>query len=194
MKTAIYARVSTNDQTNEPQRRELLEFAARRGWEDLAEYSDTISGAKFTRTGLDRLMADVRRGQIERVVVVKLDRLGRSLPHLAQLIGELDAHRVALIASSQAIDTSDDNPAGRLQMHVLMAVAEFERSLIRERTKAGLRAARARGVKLGRRAIKLDASRQNDLAMWRSAPTTIRDLAARLSVSIGKAQSLANAR
>jgi DNA invertase Pin-like site-specific DNA recombinase len=191
--TAIYSRVSTTDQNHDPQRNELGDYCERREWKQVVEYADTISGAKFSRSGLDRLMADVRRGRIERVVVVKLDRLGRSLPHLAQLIGELDAHRVALIASSQSIDTSHDNPAGRLQMHVLMAVAEFERSLIRERTKAGLSAALARGVKLGRRAIVLDAAKREALALWKAAPTSLRDLARRLGVSVGTAKTLAKA-
>jgi DNA invertase Pin-like site-specific DNA recombinase len=186
----MYLRVSTSEQHHDPQRAELMDYCRRRCWEHVAEYTDTISGAKFTRDGLDRLMAEVRRGRVERVVVVKLDRLGRSLPHLAQLIGELDANRVALIATSQGIDTSHDNPAGRLQMHVLMAVAEFERSLIRERTKAGLAAARARGAKFGRRAIKLTTAQQESLAAWKVAPTTIRDLAARLNVSTGKAHGL----
>ena len=87
---------------------------------------------------------------MERIVVFKLDRLGRSLPHLAQIVAELSNHRTALICTSQGIDTSDTNPAGRLQLGVLMAVAEFEREIIRERVNAGLTAARARGAKLGR--------------------------------------------
>ena len=86
-------------------------------------------------------------------MVFKLDRLGRSLPHLALILDELQRHAVALIATSQGIDTSvAPTPVGRLQLGVLMAVAEFEREIIRERINAGLAAARARGVKLGRRA------------------------------------------
>jgi len=193
MKTATYLRVSTTEQSHEPRRGELLEYCDRRGWKDMVEYADTISGAKFMRTGLDRLMADARRGRIERIVVAKLDRLGRSLPHLAQLVGELHTHRTALIATSQGIDTSRDNPAGRLQMHVLMAVTEFERSLIRERTKAGLNAARARGSKLGRRATTLDDARREALQTRKVAPTTVRDLARRLGVSVGRAQAFAKA-
>jgi DNA invertase Pin-like site-specific DNA recombinase len=92
----------------------------------------------------------VRRGKIDVVACFKLDRLGRSLPHLGQIISELDHHNVALVATSQGIDTNHDSPAGRLQMHVLMAVAEFERTLIVERVRAGQAAARARGVKFGR--------------------------------------------
>lgn len=116
----------------------------------MVEYSDIISGSKFTRRGLETLFADVRKGKIERIVVFKLDRLGRSLAHLAQLIAELTANGTALVCTSQGIDTSDSNPAGRLQLGVLMAVAEFEREIIRERVNAGLAAARARGAKLGR--------------------------------------------
>lgn len=96
------------------------------------------------------MMAEVRKGRIDVLAVYKLDRLGRSLQHLAQLIGELETHGTALVASSQGIDTSESNPAGRLQMHVLAAVAEFERSVIIERIKAGLAAARERGEKFRR--------------------------------------------
>jgi putative DNA-invertase from lambdoid prophage Rac len=147
---ALYYRVSTDDQTVEPQRLELHEYCNRRGWPIAAEYTDTASGAKFSRSGLDGLMKAVRKRRIDVILCVKLDRLGRSLPHLAQIISELDSNGVALVCSSQSIDTSDENPAGRLIMHVLMAVAQFERSLIQERTRAGLRVARAKGVRLGR--------------------------------------------
>jgi len=96
------------------------------------------------------MMQHVRCGRLARVVVVKLDRLGRSLPHLALTIDELQRAGVALVCTSQGIDTSSDNPAGRFQLAVLAAVAEFERGLISERTREGLRAVRARGVRLGR--------------------------------------------
>jgi len=95
-------------------------------------------------------MRDVRKGRIDTIVAYKLDRLGRSLAHLAQLIGELTAHRVALVIPAQGIDTSASNPASQLQLNILMAVAEFEREIIRDRVNSGLRAARARGVRLGR--------------------------------------------
>ncbi len=152
MNSIIYLRVSTGDQTTDSQEHELRAYCARRGWGDLQVYSDQISGVKFVRPGLDAVMAAVRAGKVERVVVFKLDRLGRSLPHLALILDELQRHGVALIATSQGIDTSHSNPVGRLQLGVLMAVAEFEREIIRERVNAGLAAARARGVKLGRRA------------------------------------------
>lgn len=152
MNTALYIRVSTTDQTTASQEHELRTYCERRGWQDVQVYSDQISGVKFVRPALDSLMAAVRAGKVERVVVFKLDRLGRSLPHLALILDELGRHGVALIATSQGIDTSNSNPVGRLQLNVLLAVAEFERELIRERVNAGLAAARARGVKLGRRA------------------------------------------
>jgi len=150
MKIAIYLRVSTDRQTTHSQAFELRDYCSRRGWTDLVEYSDTSSGAKFTRKGLDALMREVRKGRIDGIVAYKLDRLGRSLAHLAQLISEMTSHRVALIIPAQGIDTSASNPASQLQLNILMAVAEFEREIIRERVNSGLRAARARGAQLGR--------------------------------------------
>ena len=150
MRIAIYLRVTTDRQTTDSQAVELHEYCSRRGWKNATEFSDTASGAKFTLTGLDGLMRDVRRGRVDVVVAYKLDRLGRSLAHLAQLIGEMAAHRTALVIPAQGIDTSASNPASQLQLNILMAVAEFEREIIRERVNSGLRAARARGARLGR--------------------------------------------
>jgi DNA invertase Pin-like site-specific DNA recombinase len=147
----IYGRVSTDAQSHASQLREVRAYVRRR-WPnaEVTEYLDKASGARSSREGLDALMSEVRQGHIDVLAVYKLDRLGRSLQHLAQLIGEFEAHGTALLATSQGIDTSESNPAGRLQMHVLAAVAEFERSVIRERINAGLAAARERGVTLGR--------------------------------------------
>jgi DNA invertase Pin-like site-specific DNA recombinase len=148
---AVYARVSTGAQNHASQLREVRAYVRRR-WPkaEVLEHLDKASGGKFTRPGLDSLMADVRRGRVDVLVVYKLDRLGRSLKELAQFIGEFETHGTALVATSQGIDTSESNSAGRLQMNVLLAVAEFERDLIRERVNAGLAAARERGAKLGR--------------------------------------------
>lgn len=149
MTTAIYLRISTDDQTLDSQSRPVREYCQRRGWTDVTVYEDIISGSKDSRPGLNTLLSDVRGGLIERVVCYKLDRLGRSLTHLALLLDELTRNAVPVICVTQGIDTSSDNPVGKLQLGVLMAVAEFERSMIRERTRAGLAAARARGVRLG---------------------------------------------
>ena len=191
---ALYYRVSTDDQSTDPQRLELQDYCQRKGWSVAAEYCDTISGAKFTRTGLDRLMAAVRKRKIDVILCVKLDRLGRSFPHLAQMIFEFDSNGVALICTSQPIDTSEENPAGRLIMHVLIAMADFERSLIKERTLAGLKAARARGARLGRPATL--GAHEAKVATLRSQGLSVRAIGKELRLptsSVFKALKLAKA-
>ena len=136
---AIYARVSTSDQNNQIQVRELTEFAQRRGWAIAGIYPDQMSGAKAKRPGLDALMADARLRKFDAVLVWKLDRFGRSLVNCISGIQELAAHGVRFIAVSQGIDTDQANPTSALLMHILAAVAQFERELIRERVSAGLR-------------------------------------------------------
>jgi DNA invertase Pin-like site-specific DNA recombinase len=195
MKAAIYLRVSTDKQTTSAQREELREICKRRGWDGVIEYEDVISGAKFTRMGLDKMMAEVRRGRLDVVLCYKLDRLGRSLVSVAQLIGEMLANKVALVIPGQGIDTSSDNSAAKLQMNILMAVAEFERDIIRERTLAGLAAARARGTKLGRPALQLSTKATRTLRRFmqtreKSPRPSYRALAAELEVSVGKAHAL----
>ena len=195
MNVTLYLRVSTTDQTLEPQRIELTRYAEQRGWAINEECTDVISGSKSSRTGLDRLMELVREKKTEGILVVKMDRLARSLPHFAQLVAEFDKFGVALICPGQGIDTSKANPAGRLQMNVLAAVAEFERSLIIERTKAGLAAARARGVKLGKKSIRLPENHQEIIAEWKAeGGKHLRDLANRLNgVSVSTAFKLSKA-
>lgn len=190
-RVALYLRVSTAEQDHEPQRMELVDFCRRRKWDEWTEYADQISGAKWTRAGLDGLMRAVRKRKLDVVLCVKLDRLGRSLSHLAQLIAEFDKHEVAVICTTQGIDTSHSNPAGRLQMHVLMAVAEFERSLIRERTKAGLVAAVARGSKLGRPRIDEGCAARVAACLARVPRPGMRAIAKELKVSLGLVARLA---
>ena len=185
MRVAIYTRVSTDKQTHDSQLGELREYCARRNWGKLTHYADVISGATFTRQGLDRLMADVRRGRVDTIVCFKLDRLGRSLAHLAQLVAELATFKVALVCTSQGIDTSQDNPAGRLQLGVLMAVAGFEREIIRERVNAGLRAAKAKGTKLGRPGSL--ARHQDAVNALREQGHGVRAIARRLGLPVASA-------
>lgn len=147
---AVYLRVSTDHQTHDSQEAELRDYCRRRGWETPTWFHDTASGAKQSRDGLNELMALVRRGRVDVVLTFKLDRLARSLSHLAQIIAELQAHGVALVCPSQGIDTSNANPAAQLQLNILAAVAQFERELIVERVRAGVSAAKARGVTFGR--------------------------------------------
>jgi putative DNA-invertase from lambdoid prophage Rac len=149
MRTAVYARVSTTDQTNTIQVRELTEYVKRRSWELAGIYQDQMSGAKASRPGLDQLMADARRRKFDAVVVWKLDRFGRSLVHCVSGIQELASLGIRFIATSQGLDTDESNPASKLLMHILAAVAQFERELIRERVSAGMKAAKAHGTKTG---------------------------------------------
>jgi DNA invertase Pin-like site-specific DNA recombinase len=152
LRVAVYLRVSTDNQTHDSQEKELQEYCLRRGWSNVEWYRDTASGAKQDRQGLNELMIKVRRGKVDIILAFKLDRLARSLGHLAQLIAELQNHQVALVCPSQGIDTSNNkyNPAAQLQLNILAAVAQFEKELITERVNAGIAAAKARGVKLGR--------------------------------------------
>ena len=140
MKVAVYARVSTTDQTCESQLRELREYAARRGWEVYREYIDTgWSGSKATRPQLDRLMKEAREKRFDVVVVWKLDRWGRSLAHLVESVKQLAAMGVRFLAVTQNIDTDENNPMARLLMHLMAAFAEFEREMIRERVASGVK-------------------------------------------------------
>ena len=133
------------------------------------------------------MMTEVRRGRLDVVLCYKLDRLGRSLVSVAQLIGEMLANKVALVIPGQGIDTSSDNSAARLQMNILIAVAEFERDIIRERTKAGLAAARARGIRLGRPPVEITPQARKQLARFIRCPegsngNTYRALASELGL------------
>lgn len=135
-----YARVSTSDQTLDPQIDELKAAGCEKF------FSDVISGSKSERVGLNQCLEFIRQGDV--LVVVKLDRLGRSLKHLIETIELLKEMGVGFQSLKDGIDTT--TPAGRLLFHLIGAIAEFERELIRERTNAGLKAARARGRKGGR--------------------------------------------
>ena len=148
MRAALYARVSTLEQEPENQLAELRRYADARGW-SVTEYVDRgVSGAKDSRPALDRLLADARRRKIDVLLCWRLDRLGRNLRHLVTLLDELRAVGVDFVSLGEGIDAT--TPAGKLQLHILAALAEFERERIRERVIAGLRRAKAQGVRLGR--------------------------------------------
>jgi putative DNA-invertase from lambdoid prophage Rac len=149
MKTALYARVSTTaGQTCENQLLELRRYVEARGW-SAAEYVDEgVSGAKERRPALDQLVADAKRRKFDVLVVWRLDRLGRNLRHLILLLEELTALGVSFVSLGEGIDTG--TPAGRLQLHLLAAIAQFERERIAERVRAGLSRVRAEGRQLGR--------------------------------------------
>jgi len=148
MKAALYVRVSTLDQNTENQAIELRRYIESRGW-TAVEYRDHgVSGAKERRPALDELVADAKRRKFDVLVCWRLDRLGRNLRHLVTLIDELTAVGVGFASLGEGIDTQ--TPSGRLQLHILAALAEFEKERIRERVLAGLARARAQGTRLGR--------------------------------------------
>jgi DNA invertase Pin-like site-specific DNA recombinase len=174
---ALYARVSTTDQHCENQLAELRTFCAARGWTVTREYLDQgVSGAKERRPALDELVKDAKRRRFDVLVCWRLDRLGRNLRHLVLLLEELQALGVSFASLNEGIDAT--TPAGRLQMHMLAALSEFERGRIQERVKAGLARARAYGRRIGRPAHRL---RADDLE--RTAGLSIRDAAKSLGVS-----------
>jgi DNA invertase Pin-like site-specific DNA recombinase len=148
MRAAIYARVSTIDQEPENQLAELRRYVEARGW-TAREYVDHgISGAKDRRPALDELVRDAKRRRFDVLVCWRLDRLGRNLKHLITLLDELQAVGVAFVSLAEGIDAT--TPAGKLQMHILAAIAEFERARIVERVRAGLARRAAQGKPLGR--------------------------------------------
>jgi DNA invertase Pin-like site-specific DNA recombinase len=155
MKAFLYARVSTGDQNEGMQVREMRELAERRGC-DIEVFIDAgFSGAKTKRPELDRMMGLVRRGKCDVVIVYRFDRFARSTQHLVNALEEFRALGVEFISVHEAIDTT--TPMGRFAFAVFAAIAEFERELIRERVRSGMAHAKANGQHIGRPALGLDA-------------------------------------
>jgi DNA invertase Pin-like site-specific DNA recombinase len=160
---------------------ELREYAARRDWDVTDEYTDHgVSGSRDSRPELNRLMADAGQRKFDVVLVWKVDRFGRSLRHLVNALAELGALGVAFVSLRDNLDLS--TPSGRLMFAVIGAMAEFERSLIQERVKAGLGNARAKGKQLGR--PQRIVSRESILRM-KTEGASLRQIAERLGVGYG---------
>src|SRR5467141_2956945 len=182
-KVAIYARVSTTNHGQDVslQTRELRQFAEARGWTLAGEYIDAgVSGAKDSRSELNRLMADAHKRRFDVVCVWRFDRFARSVSHLLRALETFRALGIDFVSFSEQMDTS--MPAGKLVFTVLGAVAELERSLIIERVKAGLRNARAKGKRLGRPRVILDVYR---IAELRDAGRSWPEIAKQLSCGLG---------
>ena len=176
MRCAVYARVSTSEQEPENQLQELRRYAEARGWA-VTEYVDRgVSGTKDRRPALDRLVADARRRRFDVLAAWRLDRLGRTFKHLVVLLEELQALGIAFVSLAEGIDAT--TPAGKLQMHILAAIAEFERARIVERVRAGLARVRASGKRLGRPAARLALG-----DVVRTRHLSVRDAARVLGVS-----------
>jgi len=182
LRVALYARVSTSDQSLDPQLDVLRKYAEARGWEACEFLDHGQSGRSDQREGLKALLGAARRRQVDTVVVVKLDRLGRSLAHLLGVLGELEALGVAFVSLDDGIDTQ--TAAGRLFMQIRGAFAEYETGLIRERTLAGLDAARRRGTKLGRPPV-MDATQVARARRMKAAGRSVRYIADVLEISRG---------
>lgn len=136
MKVAIYARVSRKDQKLDTQVSICTIECGKKGYEIFNVYKDVISGKTSSRLRLNQLLQDMRENKFDAIMVTKLDRIGRSLKHLLSLFDEFQSKGISFIAVTQNIDTS--TAAGRLQMQIMGAFAEFERNIISERTKEGL--------------------------------------------------------
>jgi DNA invertase Pin-like site-specific DNA recombinase len=168
------------------QLRELREYAEHRGWEIIETYTDTgVSGSKDSRPALNRLMADACQRRFDAVLVWKLDRFGRSLRHLVNSLAELEALGVAFISLKDNLDLS--TPSGRLMFQIIGAMAEFERALIQERVRAGLRNARAKGKRLGRPRADLSGTQ---VAALRASGASLRAIAKELGVGVGTVHRL----
>jgi DNA invertase Pin-like site-specific DNA recombinase len=172
-RAAVYIRISTGDQNPDLQRQELPEYCERRGWRLVETYEDQMSGGKDRRPSLDRLMVDARRRKFDVVAVWRFDRFARSTSHLLRALEEFQSLGVDFVSVREAIDTS--TPAGKMVFTVLGAVAELERSIIRERVIAGQRAAKRRGIRFGRPNVpvpiaQIEKLRQKGLS-WRAIQT-----------------------
>jgi len=164
MKAAIYCRVSTTaGQSVEMQLRDLRQLAEQRGFEIAGEYCDEgVSGSCDSRPQLDLMLADAQRGKFQAVLIWRLDRLGRSLQHLVRLFESFRSWNVALISFGEGLDFSTS--MGKLFYQLSGAFTEFERDCIRERVKAGMRNARAKGRHIGRPRAVVDAARIGQLS------------------------------
>lgn len=163
MRVAVYARVSKADdsQTPENQLIRLRAYAKDRGWEIYREYVDMASGADANRPQLRKMLADARARRFSLVLTTRIDRIARSSLDLKQMIAELEGRGVKFECSDQAFSTN--TPTGKLLFGILGEIAEFERALIIERTKAGLARARAQGKRLGRPYASMDIARVLEL-------------------------------
>ena len=182
MKVATYSRVSTQhrDQKPEVQVKELRRYCKARKFKIAHEIVDRATGGTDDRPGLKRLLALARAREVDAVVVVKLDRLFRSLKHLVNTLSEFEALQVKFIATRDQVDLT--TPAGRMFVQVLGSLAEFERELIRERILLGLDHARFEGKRLGR---PRGADRSAEIIRLKAQGRSHREIIRELDVSMG---------
>jgi DNA invertase Pin-like site-specific DNA recombinase len=187
-RVAIYARVSTKEQSTEAQVAQLISYCQARGWAEVAVFRDDgISGVRDNRPELDRLRQRMGLGEFEAIVVSKMDRLGRSLGMILRFWDEADAAGARVIVIDQGIDTS--TPAGRLQRNMLAALAEFERELILERTRAGIATARALGKKFGA-PRRIPEAVAREVRARRDQGESLRMISQRMNIKLGGVRSV----
>ncbi|MBZ5532785.1 MAG: recombinase family protein [Acidobacteriia bacterium] len=182
-RVALYARVSTlnGHQDPEMQLSELREYATRRGLSIHEEYVDEgVSGSKESRPALNRLMTDAQKCRFDAILVWKIDRFGRSLKHLVNSLADLSAYGVTFISLRDNLDLS--TPSGRLMFQIIGAMAEFERALIQERVRAGLRNAKAKGKRIGRPRQVVESS---EVLKLRAEGLSWRAISERLRLGLG---------
>ncbi len=190
LRAVIYSRVSTTRQTTDNQLLELREVCHRNNWSIVAELTDNgISGSKgkADRPAFATLHQMVTRRQIDIVVVFSIDRLGRSLTDLVSFMSELEAKRVDFYSHLQAIDSR--TPAGRLSFAIFSAIAEFEKTLIRERVMAGLARAKAQGKRLGR-PTNVNGNTKVAVTLLREKGHSIHTIAKQLKIGVGTTQRI----
>jgi len=153
-RVVIYARVSSADQSVAAQLCDLRPLVAARGYQIVGEYTDTISGTKAKRPGLDQLLSDARRGRFDGVMLWSFDRMARSVKHFLEVLDELNHLNIGLVSFRENIDTS--GPLGRAMIVIVAAISELERSLIVERVKSGMRRAKLEGRQIGRARLDID--------------------------------------
>ncbi len=171
------------------QLRDLRELANSRGFEIVGEYCDEgISGSQDSRPGLNRLLADAEAGKFSLVLVWKLDRLGRSLVHLVKLMEDFRRLGIELMSFSEGLDFT--TTTGKLLYQIICAFAEFERDCIRERVRAGMRNAKAKGKRIGRppRTWLSEETRKDIALAYQRGEGSLRQLAARYRTSAGTVQ------
>jgi len=181
---AVYARVSTTDQSTDNQLLDLKRYVSDRGWQTYKEYCDNgISGTKDSRPALNQLMDDAKKRRFDVVLVWRFDRFARSTRHLINALEEFKNLKIDFVSYQENIDTS--SPLGGAIFTIISAVAQLERDIIAERVKAGLRKAKANGRKLGRPRVAVDATR---IAHLRAQGRSWAEISRQLGIGKGTAQ------
>lgn len=187
-RVAIYARVSTDEQSPDAQLRDLREYVKTRQWDHVLEYVDHgESGSKDNRPAWSELWTQIRQRKINVVVVAAIDRVGRSLPHLVKILATVGELNVTLVGLRESFDLS--TAAGRMMAGLFAVLADYELSLIKERTKAGMRAAKAKGKQIGPKKNYFDVRKATEM---RDRGLGQIKIARALGVGVGRVNAWAN--